>query len=180
MSEQKTGLKAKLIEETKVYLLVAAYLAIFLTAFTNYRRLVLHEYRIGYFEYSFSIIEALILGKLIVIGRALHVGERFHHRPLIIPTLYKTLCFGALVVCFNLAEHVVVGLWHEETPRAIRDRIFELGKWEILARLLMMVTAFAPLFATWEIARCMEEGKLFRLFFRRGEEMPNRRAESGT
>jgi hypothetical protein len=170
MSEEKAGLKARLLAETKTYLLICAYLALFLAAFTNYRRLVLREYQVGYVEYGFSVIEALILGKLIIIGRALRVGERFAHRPLIIPTLYKTLCFGVLVVIFTMLEHTVVGLWHRESAGVIVERMFSLGKWEILARVLMMVTALAPLFATWEVARCMEEGWLFRLFFKRREQ----------
>lgn len=166
MSEKTdASLKERLIAETKTYLLVSAYMILFLAAFTNYRRLVLKQYHLGYLEYGFSIIEGLILGKLIIIGRVLHVGERFGRRPLIIATMYKTLCFGALVVLFNLLEHAVVGLWHHESLQAITERVFSLGKWEILARVLMMVTALAPLFATWEIGKFMGEGKLFRIFF---------------
>jgi len=153
--------------ETKAYVFISAYLWIFLSTLTAYRELVQMEYNVGYFPYGFSLVEALVLGKLIVIGRVLNVGERFRNMPLIVPTLYKTLCFGLLVVLFSVAEHVVAGLWHHEGVQAITDRVLSRGKWEILCRLVMMVMVFAPMFATWELGRLVGEGTLFNLFFRR-------------
>jgi hypothetical protein len=47
----------------------------FIGAFTLYRHLILAEYGI-YFSYGSAIIEGLILGKIVLIGEALHVGER--------------------------------------------------------------------------------------------------------
>ncbi len=166
MSERsRKSLKERVIAETKAYLMVSAYLAVFLAVFVNYRMLVLREYNVAYFQFGFAIVEALILGKLIIIGRALGFGRRFDQRPLIVPTLYKTLCFGVLVVAFNILEHVLTGALHKEGAEAVYEGVVARGKWEILARLLMMVTAFLPLFATWEIGRVMGEGTLVRLFF---------------
>lgn len=159
-------LKARLLAETKSYLMIAAYLWVFLITLTTYRALVQQEYNVGYFQYGFSLVEALVLAKLIIIGRAMHIGERFRDRPLIVSTLYKTLCFGLLVAVVNVLEHVAVGLWHGEGADAIVQRIFSRGKWEILCRVVMMVMVFLPLFATWEIGRFVGEGKLFNLFFR--------------
>jgi hypothetical protein len=168
MSEEThKSFKERLVEELRAYAVLTAYFIVFLSAFTTYRRLVLKEYQVGYVEYGFSVIEGLILGKLILIGRALHVGERFGRRPLIIPALYKTFCFGVLVVLFNILEHAVVGLFHVECVHAIVERILSIGKWEILARLLVMITALGPLFATSEIGNYLGKGRLFQLFFER-------------
>ena len=166
------SLKSRMLAETKAYPFIAGYLWLFLSTLTAYRQLVQMEYGVGYMQYGFSLVEALVLGKLIMIGRMLKLGDRFKDRPLIVPTLYKTLCFSLLVVLFNTTEHVVVGLWHREDAAAIAQRVLGLGKWEILCRVVMMVMVFAPMFATWELGRMVGEGTLFRLFFRRRADPP--------
>ena len=75
-------------------MLVATFLFFFFGSFTTYRRLVLAEYQIGYFEYGWALLKALVLAKVILIGEILHLGERFHDRPLLVSTLWKTLMFG--------------------------------------------------------------------------------------
>jgi hypothetical protein len=162
----RPSLKARLLAETKSYLMIAAYLWVFLITLTTYRALVQQEYNVGYFQYGFSLVEALILAKLIIIGRVMNIGERFRDRPLIVTTLYKTLCFGLLVVVVSILEHVAAGLWHGEGASDIAQRVVSRGKWEILCRVVMMIMVFLPMFATWEIGRFVGEGKLFNLFFR--------------
>ncbi|MFO0952109.1 MAG: hypothetical protein U0835_13365 [Isosphaeraceae bacterium] len=170
MSEKASGVRARLAEEMKTMLVVFVYLAAFLGAFTTYRRLVLNEYNIPYLHYGYSLIEALILSKVIVFGSALKIGERFRGRPLIVPTLYKTVSFGVLVVAFSVLEHVVEGWFHGKTTLAAWNAILEQGTWELLARVLVVVVALVPLFAVWETGRAMGEGKLWELFFQRGPE----------
>lgn len=164
---QRPSLKERVKAEARSYLLISAYLWVFLITLTTYRALVQQEYNVGYFQYGFSLVEALVLAKLIIIGRVLRIGERFQESPLIVTTLYKTMCFGLLVVLVNIMEHVVVGLWHGEGVHDIAQRVVARGKWEILCRVVMMIMVFLPLFATWEIGRIVGEGRLFDLFFRR-------------
>ncbi|MBL9148168.1 MAG: hypothetical protein JNM94_05675 [Phycisphaerae bacterium] len=180
VSTEKPTLKARLLAETKTYLFIAAYLFLFLSALTAYRQFVQLEYGVAYVEYGFSLIEALVLGKLIVIGRVLNLGERFLDRPLIIPTLYKTLCFGVLVVIFSVLERIIGGLWHHKEMHEILDSIVSRGKWEILCRVTMLVMVFLPMFATWEIGRFVGEGKLFKLFFHRRADAESSQRQSAT
>lgn len=165
MSSEKTSIKSRLVAETETMMLIFVYLALLLCAFTTYRKLVLAQYQIGYFQYGFSIFEALILAKVVVIGRYLRVGERFAGHPLIVPTLYKTVCFTALVLVFSIVERIVSATIHGRRPGTGIAEIIELGKWEILARTLVLFMAFVPLFAAWEIGALLGEGKLRVLFF---------------
>ena len=73
----KAGWKHKIIHEMKEYWINVIYLAVFFAAFTWYRRLILAKHDIIYLNYGVSIIEALILAKVILIGNALHIGSRF-------------------------------------------------------------------------------------------------------
>lgn len=165
---KKPGLKQRLRREMQEYLLIAAYLAAFLVSLTTYRRLILAEYHVSYFNYGWAIMESMILAKVILIGQVLHVGERFGERPLIVATLWKTFMFSLLVAAFVVVEHVVTALLHHR-PVAEEFQLTGGQGYEILARVQLMVVAFVPFFAFRQISEVLGEGKLFELFFRKRE-----------
>jgi hypothetical protein len=166
MTEAKS-LKARAVAETKAFLFIAIYLALLFGSFTVYRRLILSEYHDSYLHYGYAIVEALVLGKVILIGRMLHVGERFRDLPLIVPVLWKTFSFSLLVIAFSVLERVVESLFHHRGLGAAFEEVAAQGKAEILARVLILFTALVPLFILVEIGEVLGEGKLFALFFRR-------------
>ena len=166
MTEKKTTARVKLLEEAKTMLIFFLYLFLFFSAFTIYGRLMLEEYGIAYVQYGYNFIEALVLSKVIVLGQFLKLGERFHNRPLIIPTLYKTLWFSGLIFAFSLVEHLVSGWLHGKASRVVMKEILNQGLPLILAHTLVKVLALVPLFAATELGRVIGEGNLFELFFR--------------
>ncbi|MFO0890769.1 MAG: hypothetical protein U0790_16690 [Isosphaeraceae bacterium] len=168
MRKRESGIRARLLAEMSTILGIFLYLAAFLGAFTQYRRLVLGEYQISYLHYGYNLVEAFILAKVIVLGSALGVGERFRDRPLIVSTLYKTAAFSLLVLAFSIGEHLLTAWFHGETTRAAWDAMLGQGAGEILSRVLVIILAFLPMFAVWEIDRVLGDGKLFDLFFTRG------------
>ena len=159
--------------ETKTFLFLFVYLALLLGAFTTYRRLILAKYDIPYFRYGYSLVEALVLAKVVVLGRYLRLGDRFRDYPLIVPTLYKTLWFSVIVLAFSALEHLIVGWWHGESSAFVLDEIMAQTIWELLANVLVLFIALVPLFAVWETGRLLGEGKLFELFFTRRTEPNN-------
>jgi len=46
----------------------------------------LAEYQIAYLHYGVSVVEALVLAKVILIGEALRLGRGLEDKPLIVPT----------------------------------------------------------------------------------------------
>jgi hypothetical protein len=155
---------SRFIAEMRKFALVALYLFFFFGAFNNYRRLILREYDLDYFQYGVSLIEALVLGKVILLGEVFHLGDRFRGRPLIVPTLYRTFTFSLLVLAFAILEHLVKGLIHGQNYAAIVQEIVA-NRTEVGAKIIMMFIAFIPMFAIWEISNLFREGKLFELFF---------------
>jgi hypothetical protein len=162
---QKAGLRERLIHEMEQYVLIAAFLFFFFGSFTTYRRLVLAEYQVGFVEYGWALIKALVLAKVILIGELLHLGERFRDRPLIVATFWKTLIFGLLIAAFAILERVVGALVHH-TSIAEELHLTRQEGYELLARTNLEVVALIPLFAFRELARVMGEGKLWDLFLR--------------
>jgi hypothetical protein len=162
-ADTKAGLRERFIHEMKRYLAVVLFLFFFFAGFTTYRRLILASYEIDYVEYGWALIKALVLGKVILIGQLLHLGERFHDRPLILSTLWKTLIFGLLIAAFAVLERVVGSFIHH---RPLADEFSFSGPdgYELLARIPLQVVALIPLFAFMELGRVIGEGRLEALF----------------
>ena len=170
-TSNKSGWKNKLKREMAEYLANFVYLALFFGVFAWYRRLVLDEYRIGYFHYGASLIEALVLAKLIIIGDILRLGRGLEDRPLIIPALYKSAVFIIWVAAFSVVERVVEGLLHGKGMMGGIDELLSKGFYELAARCMVVFFAFIPFFAFRELERVEGEGKLRRLLFR-GRQAP--------
>jgi hypothetical protein len=161
------SLKEKAIEEFKLFWVIAVYLAVMLSAFAWYRRLVLSEAGIAYFHYGAAVVAALILAKVILIGQALHIAERFESSHLILSVLFKSAMFAVFVGVFGLLEHLVEGLVHRESWDQIVHGLVRVGKTEILARTVMAFVVLMPFFAFWETDRVLGDHQLFKLFFHR-------------
>jgi hypothetical protein len=167
--EAKVPLKQRVIEEFKIFSIITLYLWVFLGSFTLYRRLIVDETGAAYLHYGIALIEALVIAKVILIGKMFGLGRRFDNKPLIVPVLYKTILFGILVLLFAIAEHLVEGWFHKQGLLAGLREIMDTGIYEIGARVLMLVVAFIPFFAFAEIGRVVGLHRLGTMFFLKGE-----------
>ena len=165
-AQTRGGFRERLAHEMKQYLIIAAYLAVFFGSFTSYRRLILAQFDISYAELGWAIIKALVLGKVILIGELLHVGERYQHRPLIVSVLWKTLAFAVLIAAFGVLERLVGAVIHHRPVWEEFQVLAGSEKYEFFARVELQTLALIPLFAFRELARVLGEGKLEELFFR--------------
>jgi len=120
--EKKPGLKQKLLGEMTTYLINAGYLFLFLGVFTTYRRLILAQYRIDYLNYGVSLVEAMVLAKIIMIGDVLRLARGMENKPLIYPTIYKAVLFSLLVGAFAILEKLVTG-WVKGTEQGLGEII---------------------------------------------------------
>jgi hypothetical protein len=166
VTEKKKGWKQKVLHELKSYWLLVLYMAIFFGAFANYRRLLLAHYGISYGEYGIGVIRALVLGKVVLVAEALRLGRGFEAKPLIVPTLYKTLLFTLCVAGFDIAEGLVRGLIGGLGPKGAVEDVMNRFNYEWLSRALVIFFAFVPLFAVRELRRVLGEGAI-GIFFRR-------------
>jgi hypothetical protein len=128
--------------------------------------LILAEYQISYANYGVSLLEALVLAKLILIGSALRLDRGLEDAPLIIPTLYKAGVFSLLVGVFSILEHTLGGLLHGQGLTGGVAELINVGKYELLARCLVTFFAFIPFFACKELEQVLGEGKIVALLFR--------------
>jgi hypothetical protein len=166
-SEKKEKLKEKAKEELRLLLLIAAYLAAFFVAFLTYRRLISREFGVTAFHYGYALIEALVVAKVILLGKALGLGRKTGGRTLAISVLRSSLVYGVLVGAFAVLEHLVDGLLHKKTFAASFQAFLDQGIYEILGRTVVLFVAFIPFFALWELGHLVGDKKIFDLFFRK-------------
>lgn len=162
---QAGTLKQRVLEALKVYGIITLYLWLSLGLFTVYRRLVLAETGTTYLHYGVALVEAMIIAKVVLVGRMFGFSRRFEDRALIVPVAYKSLLFGLLVLLFGVLEHLVGGWLHRRGMLGGLHEIAEVGTYELAARTLMMMVAFVPFFAFTELGRVLGTPRLAALFF---------------
>jgi len=165
--KKKGGWKKKIVHEIGEYLINVCYLTFMFAAFTQYRRFLLAAHDITYTNYGVAVIEALILGKVIMIGEVVRLGRGLEQKSLIYPTLYKTFVFTVFVGVFKVIEHVLTGLWNGGGITAGLVELSEKWSHELLANSLVVFVAFIPFFAVKELERVFGKDKLRALFFKR-------------
>jgi hypothetical protein len=170
---QARSLKERALEEFKAYWVITFYLWLFLGSFTVYRRLILAETGVPYLHYGIALVEAMVIAKVVLIGRLFGFSRRFDHLPLIVPVIYKALLFALLVLLFGLLEKTLDGLIHHEGLAGGLHRVAGVGRYEIGARTLMLTVAFVPFFAFSEIGRVLGRSELGALFFARRKASAN-------
>ncbi|HVP69175.1 MAG TPA: hypothetical protein VMT17_18135 [Anaeromyxobacteraceae bacterium] len=172
--EKSAGAADKAKEELREYLAISLYLCVFLAALLNYRRVVLAEVGITYAHWGYAAIEALILGKVILLGEAMRFGKRLEHRPLIVSAAYKSLVFGCFVLAFLVLEHAVHALLTHESLAPAVERVFAQPS-AAIAHVLLVIVAFIPYFMVREAGRLLGEKSLLALMLMRPGEMGSAR-----
>jgi hypothetical protein len=168
MEDQAPGhasLKQRAIEELQAFWLIALYLIVFLSAFTFYRRMVLAEFGVTYLHYGIAVFEALIIAKVVLLGRMLGLDKRVDRGPVMLSVIVKAVIFAVLVLLFGVLEHTVEGLLHHKDWASIGRSLLDGGVHELVARMIVLFISFVPFFAFWEIGRVLGREQLIALFF---------------
>jgi hypothetical protein len=163
--KNKVDWKKKLRHEFVEYGINVCYLSLVFAALVCYRRLLLAAHDVTYTNYGFALIEAFVLGKVILIGSLMRLDRGLESKPLILSTLFRTVVFTVFVAGFKIIEHGVVGLFRKGDFMAGVGEVFGKGQHEILANTLMLFVALLPFFAFKELERVLGRDQIRSLFF---------------
>jgi Mg2+/citrate symporter len=151
----------------KEFFAIALYLWVILALFQLYRSLLLREEHMSVVVHQgFAIINALALGKVLLIAKALHLGDWADRWPLIYPTLLKSALFTIVLACFKILEDAGLGMYR---GKSFQESIADLGGGTlngILCVSLILFVTLIPFFVVTELQGVLGEGKLMQLFFR--------------
>src|SRR5262245_4518945 len=128
--------------------------------------MLLAEEHISVAHQGFAVINALALAKVLLVAKALHLGEWVEDWPLIYPTLLKSALFTIVLACFKILEDAGLGMYRGES---FQQSIADLGGGTlngILCVSLIMFVTLIPFFVVTELQGILGEGKLMQLFFR--------------
>jgi len=160
--------KEKISHEMVEYGVNVIYLTLVFAVFTQYRRLLLAAHDIIYTNYWVAVIQALILGKVIMIGSLFRLGRGLEEKPLIYPTLYKAAVFTIFIAVFTVVEHAIKGLWRGSGITGGIEDLLARGHHELIATLLVYFVALIPFFGVKELGRVFGQERIWALFFRNG------------
>ena len=165
MSATSHTLRQRAYHELREYLVIVLYLWLIFALFLLYKSVILAENHISFTAKGLALINALVLGKFVLIARAFHLGDRSNDAPLIYPTLLKSFLFSVVVAGCKILEDAAVGFYH---GRSFSQSIADLGGGNlrgILTLTLLLFVMLIPFFAFGELRRVLGEGKLTQLFF---------------
>jgi hypothetical protein len=160
----KATLGQRAVHEFKELAILTAYLYVTIGAVILMKAAVLHTAGVSFVPWGIAIVKALVLAKFMLIGRAT-IGERFNDRPLIWPTLHKSLAFLVLLIVLTVIEEVVVGLFHHQSAAASLGELTGAKLYETLASYIIMLLVLIPYIASGVLDEALGEGRLSRMFF---------------
>jgi fumarate reductase subunit C len=166
--ERKRDLKQRVFDEIINLLAIVSYLFVTFGVFALHESVVSAKNHIDYHFYGFAIINALILGKVMLVAEDLHFADWFKDRPLVYPILCKAVAFSMLFLVFDVVEEVLVGVFKGKT---IGESIPSIGGGTpsgVFFVGVILAVALIPFFAFREISRVIGERELHSLMFTGG------------
>jgi hypothetical protein len=159
---------AWVIRELKSFLGLVLYLWVVFGLYVLNESIIMGKEHINFASHGFALINAVVLGKVLLVAEDMKFADRFKERPLVFPIVYKALAFSILFVVFHITESMLVGLFHGR--RAI-DSFPIIGGGTpkgVLCVIAIIFVSLLPFFAFREIGRVIGEDRLWALLFKRG------------
>jgi hypothetical protein len=165
-SSQTSDLKTRVVTEVKKYATVVAYLWVLFAAFDLYKSIILEDNWRDFWGHGFAIVNALIFGKIILIGDALNIGGRSGETRRIYHILRKAFLFAILLIAFHMIETAVKEALHGHTSEfaAINGRDLRLNGAAAALFFLFLI----PFLVFEDMSRALGGG-LWDMLFVRGE-----------
>jgi hypothetical protein len=163
----KRSLKDRAVSEIEKYAVIAAYLWVLFALFGLHRQLV-QGHGVSAWQQGFAIINALVFGKVMLIGEAFELGKARSSQALAWVVLRKSLIFALLLIAFHIAEEAIRA-WFKGLP--LSDAVTSLGGslGGVVAYGAIFFVVLIPFYALQETGRVLGSAALWNLLFKTGE-----------
>ena len=181
MIEQASSHKrmAWVIRELKSFLAIVLYLWVVFGLYVLNESIVMGEAHINFASHGFALINAVVLGKVLLVAEDLNFADRFKDSPLVFPIVYKALAFSILFVVFHIAESILIGLFHGRRAIESFPAIGGGTPEGFVCATAIIFISLVPFFAFREIGRVIGEDRLWALLFKRGAVATELRSAQG-
>jgi hypothetical protein len=126
---------------------------------------ILHGEGISYTPYGLAAAKALILGKFMLMGHAIRLGDRYEKRRFIYIIAYKALLFLVALLILSVIEEAAVGVVHGRTLAASLAEVAGPTLPQILASCLIVLLILIPYLTFRELDAVLGEGRLRQILF---------------
>jgi len=149
----KQKLKERARHELRSYVVITVYIWVILSLLRLHETLLADSYHVGVQAHGLAIVNALILGKVVLIAEALRVGDWTAQRAPAFAILIKSVFFALAIVLFHATEHLVSELWHGAALNADLLVVDAANARRALIMAAIMTIALMPYFLIKEIER---------------------------
>lgn len=155
------SVRERLHEELREYAIVFVYLYICLGILLLYKSVILNHAGVAFVPAGIAAVKALILGKFLLIGKAVGVGDRGPATTLLHLIVRKSVLLLLLLVVLSTLEEVVVGWFH---GHSFVQTFAEFGGRapEMAVSSLLMLMVLLPFVGLTELSRVLGQGVLMR------------------
>lgn len=155
------SVRARLQEEMREYAIIFVYLFVCFTVLLLYKAAILEEEGTRFVPFGIAAVKALILGKFVLIGKAVGVGDRGPAKTLLQLIVRKSVLLLLLLVVLSVVEELVTGWFH---GHAFAQTIAEFSSRspEMAVSSLLMLMVLLPFVAVNELSGALGPGVLLR------------------
>ena len=162
-SERAHQLKEKAIEEFRSFFVMALYLWFVFALMLLNEAIILKKPDFNFLAQGFTVINALVLAKVMLVADDLGFGRELDGLPLIWPILYKAVLYALLFVAFHELEHYVVA-WFNGKAQTMTLPTVGGGTWAGAACVwAVMAVSLMPFFAIREVSKLVGTSRVWRL-----------------
>lgn len=161
----KGSMVERFVKEMREYLIISFYLWICFSVLLLYKTAILRAEQVEFLPLGIAALKALIIGKFILIGKAVKAGNRLSSRILLIRIMWKSVIFMLLLVLFTLIEELVVGWFHGHTAANTIGELSARSWLELFTPSVVMLLILIPMISFEEIDRDLGKGRLRRMLF---------------
>ena len=166
MSTAPRTLKQKAVVKLKEYVVISLYLFVVFSLLIIHKSVILAANHIDYRLHGLALINALALGKVILVAQDLHLADQFQDAPLIYPTIIKSFVFTIVLASFKVAEDASIGGLQGKSFHASLSELGD-GSWSaILILSALLFVMLIPFFGFGELQRVFGAERLARVFLR--------------
>jgi hypothetical protein len=159
------SLRERAREEAIHFGIIVIYLWAMFFLFQLHQYVVLEKHDIPIEKFGFGLVNALVFGKVMLLGDNLRLGTRLGASTLVAVIAVRAIIFAVLFVVADTLESLIVGALHH---RDFSSSLPSYGGGGLLgAAIIGVIIAFAltPFFAFEEIDRALGPGTLKALLF---------------
>ena len=168
-----SNLAHRIYHQVIQFLLIAVYLSVVFGVLVLHEAVVAAKNGIEYHFYGFAAINAIILGKVMLVAEDLNFANRFFRNlfftnsPLVYVIVFKSVAFTILFFVFDIVEEVLVGVFKGKTVAESFPNIGGGSPRGIFFMIVVITVLLSPFFAYREVGKVIGEHELHSLMFTR-------------